>query len=882
MKKTTGGQWHSRQFKLEGSNLTWLKSDGKTTVTVDVSKGAEIRDIKIGPKKFSFDIILPGDTISVAASGEAEKAAWMAALKVAMGKRAEAEGILQKSGAGRASVRSPLRPMGAAATPLKPGVKAPSPAAGATAPKPSTPSTPAPAPVEATPAPVAPAPTPAAPSPASPATGASAAKLELGSVVSGGLATQAANAKLAAKIGGKLGPSPQSICVVCGQTVYKPEELIVDKTVMHKRCFQCNHCKRLLTMGNFACINGTFYCKVHYFELFSTNGGKYDKAFGDAGFKTKATTSYTPGEILQPGKLNGKVPVSTPPKAAASASATSPAKAAEEETPSPVVIPSSPVAEKSAPKKLEVKAPVSTKTVEKKEVEILPKKNMDDLRKMVVLPGMAPPKAKKEEIKIEEPKAEDAKTEETTPETTTSSEPAEGAEAVAAVKPDVESSEQKEDSTPSNESAATAADSGSSGDAAKEEAPAPAPEPEPEPQIQIVRPPAGINFALEAMKIRQAQLEKKGIVFAPQEEQSANEEGRASVRISGRLDHSAVMSKPRMAGRRAPKVQEVGKLLPKTDIDRMTHDWTFRVLVNGSDKGEVLIVHATSQFEKEHWVATIGANVYMLSLKYELEQAQKRDMMSALQAQLNLEAFLSDNKVTYSGFLEKVSMKSQRNWKKRWFDLTDKGELRYFENENSKKPNNTLQLTYLTKITAADGTRLDAPLVINTGATEKAEESEGGGQLPQNIAIFDNEDVTIALETLIPETLQAAADNETAGQSAPESETAGQSAVEMPTKPASETPIEPVATTASSAEASGAVEGKEDVPLGEPDSARADKPDEDSEKANTAWAQPGQAPDRVVKSTDAALSDSVPIVSLDRKNSRRKSGNAKNKPCVIM
>src|SRR6185312_10637814 len=151
-----------------------------------------------------------------------------------------------------------------------------------------------------------------------------------------------------------------------------------------------------------------------------------------------------------------------------------------------------------------------------------------------------------------------------------------------------------------------------------------------EPQIQIVRPPAGVNFALEAMKLRQAQMAKAGVAPPPPEELSTPEEGRASVRISGRLDHSAVLSKPKMAGRRAPKIQEVGKMLPKTEIDRMTHDFTFRVLIDGPKSSDVLIVHATSQFEKDHWVATLGANVYMLGLKHELEMAQKRDMMSAL------------------------------------------------------------------------------------------------------------------------------------------------------------------------------------------------------------------------------------------------------------
>jgi len=40
LKKTKGGVWHPRQFKLEGRTLAWLRSDDKTLNTVDI-RGAE-------------------------------------------------------------------------------------------------------------------------------------------------------------------------------------------------------------------------------------------------------------------------------------------------------------------------------------------------------------------------------------------------------------------------------------------------------------------------------------------------------------------------------------------------------------------------------------------------------------------------------------------------------------------------------------------------------------------------------------------------------------------------------------------------------------------------------------------------------------------------
>jgi hypothetical protein len=84
------------------------------------------------------------------------------------------------------------------------------------------------------------------------------------------------------------------VCAVCTKQVFKTEELIVDKMSMHKACFVCSHCKRLLSLGNFTLANNQLYCKAHYMELFKNSGGKYEQAFGDAGFEKKAERSYTP------------------------------------------------------------------------------------------------------------------------------------------------------------------------------------------------------------------------------------------------------------------------------------------------------------------------------------------------------------------------------------------------------------------------------------------------------------------------------------------------------------------------------------------------------------------------------------------------------------
>lgn len=76
-------------------------------------------------------------------------------------------------------------------------------------------------------------------------------------------------------------------CKLCDTSVYPIEQMVVDKKTFHKTCFKCEHCKRLLTLSNFASVSDKFYCKVHFKELFSAAGGKYT-AFGEDKFKHKA------------------------------------------------------------------------------------------------------------------------------------------------------------------------------------------------------------------------------------------------------------------------------------------------------------------------------------------------------------------------------------------------------------------------------------------------------------------------------------------------------------------------------------------------------------------------------------------------------------------
>ncbi|KAN0038176.1 hypothetical protein ACTA71_000348 [Dictyostelium dimigraforme] len=85
----------------------------------------------------------------------------------------------------------------------------------------------------------------------------------------------------------------QEKCTACAKTVYLTEKIVVedkeDKKTFHKLCLKCTHCKLTLSLGNYASLNGVFYCKPHFKQLFATKGN-YDESFGN----NKATDKWAP------------------------------------------------------------------------------------------------------------------------------------------------------------------------------------------------------------------------------------------------------------------------------------------------------------------------------------------------------------------------------------------------------------------------------------------------------------------------------------------------------------------------------------------------------------------------------------------------------------
>eukprot|EP01117_Protostelium_nocturnum_P019597 TRINITY_DN8539_c0_g1_i4.p1 TRINITY_DN8539_c0_g1~~TRINITY_DN8539_c0_g1_i4.p1 ORF type:complete len:613 (-),score=298.29 TRINITY_DN8539_c0_g1_i4:108-1946(-) len=76
---------------------------------------------------------------------------------------------------------------------------------------------------------------------------------------------------------------PQEKCEACKRTVFATEKMTVEETgqkkVFHKTCLRCVSCNVVLSLGNYSGLNGQYYCKPHFKQLFKTKGN-YDEGFG--------------------------------------------------------------------------------------------------------------------------------------------------------------------------------------------------------------------------------------------------------------------------------------------------------------------------------------------------------------------------------------------------------------------------------------------------------------------------------------------------------------------------------------------------------------------------------------------------------------------------
>lgn len=90
-------------------------------------------------------------------------------------------------------------------------------------------------------------------------------------------------------------PVAQPKCLVCDKSVYENEKLTADGKTWHKTCFRCKHCKKVLSLGNYAAVSDTVFCKPHFKQLFAEGGGSYASMTGEADPKRSWSTNKASG-----------------------------------------------------------------------------------------------------------------------------------------------------------------------------------------------------------------------------------------------------------------------------------------------------------------------------------------------------------------------------------------------------------------------------------------------------------------------------------------------------------------------------------------------------------------------------------------------------------
>lgn len=64
------------------------------------------------------------------------------------------------------------------------------------------------------------------------------------------------------------------------------EQIVIEVGTFHKTCFRCDHCHNVLSLGKYAALDGKYFCKPHFKQLFALKGN-YNEGFGTRPHKEK-------------------------------------------------------------------------------------------------------------------------------------------------------------------------------------------------------------------------------------------------------------------------------------------------------------------------------------------------------------------------------------------------------------------------------------------------------------------------------------------------------------------------------------------------------------------------------------------------------------------
>ncbi|TPX36331.1 hypothetical protein SmJEL517_g01530 [Synchytrium microbalum] len=126
-----------------------------------------------------------------------------------------------------------------------------------------------------------------------------------------------------ADVGTKFGSSSSltmktEVCVACQKVVYPMDISKADDKVFHKSCIRCGHCNKVLSLGNYAALNGVFYCKPHFKQLFAMKGNYTDGFKASEENRTASNAALDKKEeaveeVIEPVKIVAEIKASSEP-----------------------------------------------------------------------------------------------------------------------------------------------------------------------------------------------------------------------------------------------------------------------------------------------------------------------------------------------------------------------------------------------------------------------------------------------------------------------------------------------------------------------------------------------------------------------------------------
>ncbi len=91
------------------------------------------------------------------------------------------------------------------------------------------------------------------------------------------------------------------VCNVCKKSVFQVEEIKLDNLTVHKWCFKCSDCNKVLDIGQIATQNENLYCHICFKKKYATKG--YDFGQGALELELKDARGMQKIDTIAP-KIN--------------------------------------------------------------------------------------------------------------------------------------------------------------------------------------------------------------------------------------------------------------------------------------------------------------------------------------------------------------------------------------------------------------------------------------------------------------------------------------------------------------------------------------------------------------------------------------------------